>query len=100
MKRVMYLYVVLKAYLKIHLDVTAVLMMKEIFRFSKSCNWAYKEGCRYATESEKQEFLEKTKRSWVYFWNVKKENVLKKYVWKPEMSEEYFFLGIDFKVLQ
>lgn len=29
------------------------------FFFQKCCNWAYKEGCRYATESEKQEFLEK-----------------------------------------
>lgn len=35
-------------------------------------------------------FLKKTKKKLGIFWNVKKE-MKKKYVWKPEMSEEYFF---------
>ena len=71
-----------------------------------SSNWVAKEGCRYATESEKQdryatesekqEFLEKLKEAG-YTWNAEKK-CLEEYVWKPKRDEEYFFIGIDLKI--
>lgn len=53
-------------------------------------------GCRYATESEKQKFLEKLKEAG-YTWNAEKK-CLEEYVWKPKKGEGYFFLGVDLKV--
>ena len=61
-----------------------------------SSNWVDKEGCRYATESEKQAFLERLKEAG-YTWNAEKK-CLEEYIWKPEKGEEYFFIGIDLKV--
>ena len=58
--------------------------------------WAYFEGCRYATESEKQAFLNELEK-YGYTWNAEKK-CLEEYVWKPEKGEEYFFIGIDLKV--
>lgn len=58
--------------------------------------WTYFEGCRYATESEKQAFLNELE-NYGYIWNAEKK-CLEEYVWKPEKGEEYFFLGIDLKV--
>lgn len=63
---------------------------------SKSLNWTFKEGCRYATESEKQEFLEKLKEAG-YTWNAEKK-CLEKYIWKPKVDEVYFFIGINLKI--
>lgn len=59
-------------------------------------NWANKEGCRYATESEKQAFLEKLKEAG-YIWNAEKK-CLEEYIWKPEKDVEYFYIGINLKV--
>lgn len=66
------------------------------FRYTFSSNWTNKKGCRYATESEKQEFLEKLKEAG-YTWNAEKK-CLEEYVWKPKKGEEYFFIGANFKV--
>lgn len=58
--------------------------------------WTDFEGCRYATESEKQAFLEKLKEAG-YTWNAEKK-CLEEYAWKPEKGVEYFYIGIYLKV--
>lgn len=63
---------------------------------SKSLNWTFKEGCRYATELEKQEFLEKLKEAG-YTWNSEKK-CLEEYIWKLKKGEKYFYIGINLKV--
>ena len=61
-----------------------------------SSNWVAKKGCRYATEFEKQAFLERLKDAG-YTWNAEKK-CLEEYVWKPEKDVEYFYIGINLKV--
>lgn len=66
---------------------------------SKSLNWTFREDCRYATESEKQEFLEKLKETG-YTWNAEKK-CLEKYVWKPKYGEVYYYIYyVDFEVYE
>lgn len=60
-----------------------------------SKSWTNKKGCRYATESEKQELLKKLKESG-YTWNAEKK-CLEEYVWKPKYGEIYYYIGADFK---
>lgn len=63
-----------------------------------NCNWIFKEGCRYATESEKQEFLEKLKEAG-YIWNTEKK-CLEKYVWKPKYGETYYSISGALHVIE
>lgn len=58
--------------------------------------WTDFEGCRYATESEKQVFLEELKEAG-YTWNTEKK-CLEKYVWKPKYGEIYYYINADLKV--
>lgn len=60
---------------------------------SKSLNWTFKEGCRYATDSEKQDFLKRLEESG-YIWNSEKK-CLEEYTWKPEYGEEFYYIGSD-----
>lgn len=59
--------------------------------------WTDFEGCRYATESEKQAFLAELEK-YGYTWNSEKK-CLEEYVWKPKYEESFYFIHIDFKVL-
>ena len=58
--------------------------------------WTDFEGCRYATKSEKQAFLDELEK-YGYTWNAEKK-CLEEYVWKPEKDVEYFYIGINLKV--
>lgn len=68
----------------------------DILRYTFSNNWANKEGCRYATEFEKQAFLERLKDAG-YTWNAEKM-CLEKYVWRPKIDEKYYWIGPNMKV--
>lgn len=67
-------------------------------RLLKSLHWTDRKSCRYATESEKQEFLEKLKEAG-YTWNAEKK-CLEEYVWKPKYGERFYYIHVDFKVYE
>lgn len=56
--------------------------------------WTPKEGCRYATEQEKADFLERLEKELHKRWNAKTKQ-LEDIMWKPKEGENYWFIDYD-----
>lgn len=56
--------------------------------------WTPKEGCRYATEQEKADFLERLEKELHKRWNAETKQ-LEDIRWKPTECEKYWFVDAD-----
>lgn len=56
--------------------------------------WTPKDGCRYATEQEKSDFLERLEKERHKRWNAETK-FLEDIRWKPKEGEEYWFIDYD-----
>lgn len=56
-----------------------------------SVTWTDKEGCRYATEQEKADFLERLEKELHKRWNAETKQ-LEDIRWRPEENEIYWFV--------
>ena len=59
-----------------------------------SNNWVYKKECRYATEKEKADFLERLEKEFHKRWNAETKQ-LEDIRWIPCDGEEYWYIDYD-----
>ena len=64
-----------------------------------SNNWVYKKECRYATEKEKADFLERLEKELHKRWNAETKQ-LEDIRWKPKEGGNYWFIDIDGEVAE
>lgn len=64
-----------------------------------SVAWTDKEGCRYATEQEKADFLERLEKEHHKRWNAETKQ-LEDIRWKPKEGEKYWFIDRDAEVVE
>lgn len=56
--------------------------------------WAFMDKCRYATEQEKSDFLERLEKERHKRWNAETK-FLEDIRWKPKEGEDYWFIDYD-----
>lgn len=54
--------------------------------------WTYKEGCRFATQEEKTDFLERLEKECHKTWNEDKKK-LEDIRWRANVGETYYYIG-------
>lgn len=61
-------------------------------------NWVGKEGCMYASEKEKNEFLARLEEQYNVRWNQEKKET-EKIRWRAGIGEKYYFISDSLKVI-
>lgn len=66
----------------------------EFEKCSTECLWSFKNKSHYATEQEKDDFLERLEKEYHKRWNAETKQ-LEDVRWKPEEEENYWFIDYD-----
>lgn len=72
---------------------------RSIYTRAWSNKWTYKDTCRYATEQEKADFLERLEKEHHKRWNAETK-LLEDIRWRPKEGEKYWYVDRDGEVVE